>query len=232
MPGNVALLGVDNFHAVCELAAVPLSSVAQDFFRMGREAAALLDHLMEHPGVRLTGPILIPPGRLHVRKSTDVLAFQDPIVVAALEIIHAHAATAISMKELLTRVPLSRKWLDHRFKQLVGRTPSEEIRRCRLLYVRELLTDTDMPLRQIAARCRFSCVQNLIRCFRSANGISPQAFRRQGRIQTGGSVATHETKGHARQSHPPPARNRPFTRVRYFTRIRLPQRDARGPHPR
>lgn len=85
------------------------------------------------------------------------------------------------MKELLAQVPLSRKWLDHRFKQTVGHTPSEEIRRCRMQHVRDLLTETDMPLRQIAARCRFSCVQNLIRSFRFAYELSPQAYRLQAR---------------------------------------------------
>jgi LacI family transcriptional regulator len=116
-----------------------------------------------------------------VRKSSDVLAFEDPVIVSALRIIHDRAASGISMKELLAKMPLSRKWLDHRFKQVVGHTPSEEIRRCRLQSVCELLIDTELPLRQIAARGRFSCVQNLIRCFRFAHGISPQAYRLRSR---------------------------------------------------
>ncbi len=182
VPGEVAVLGVDNFASECQLAQMPLSSVAQDFVRIGFEGAALLDRLITNPrGAKPKAPLLVPPGRLHVRTSTDVLAFEDPVVVAALGVIHEHAATGISMKELLARVPLSRKWLDHRFKQIVGHTPSEEIRRCRLQCVCDLLTDTDMPLRQIAARGRYSCVQNLIRCFRFAHGMSPQAYRRQSR---------------------------------------------------
>jgi LacI family transcriptional regulator len=181
VPAEMAILGVDNFHAVCELESVPLSSVAQDFVGMGREAAALLDRLLQCKVSPLKGPVLLPPGRIYVRKSTDILAFQDPVVVNALKIIHDHAAEGISMKELLAKTPLSRKWLDHRFKQVVGHTPSEEIRRCRLQCVHDLLIDTEMPLRQIAARGRFSCVQNLIRCFRFAYGVSPQAFRMQSR---------------------------------------------------
>jgi LacI family transcriptional regulator len=181
VPEHVAMLGVDNFHAVCELAPVPLSSVAQNFVLMGREAAALLDGLMS--GRRpIPSPVrLLPPGRIHVRKSTDILVFEDPLVVSAVRIIHAHAGSGITMKDLLRQIPLSRKWLDHRFKRLVGRTPSQEIRACRLQYVRDLLTDTDMPLRQIATRCRFSCEQNLVRAFRVAYGLSPEAFRRRNR---------------------------------------------------
>jgi LacI family transcriptional regulator len=181
VPADMAILGVDNFHGVCELAPVPLSSVAQDFLAMGRQAAALLDRRMNAKPLRLAGPILVPPGRLAVRKSTDIFAFHDPIVRSALELIHHHAATGLGMKELLRRIPLSRKWLDHKFKKIVGRTPSEEMRRCRLEHVRDLLTDTDLPLRPIAARCHFSCVQNMVRCFRHAYGISPHAYRRKGR---------------------------------------------------
>jgi LacI family transcriptional regulator len=181
VPGDLAVLGVDNFASECQLAQSPLSSVAQDFLRIGFEAAALLDRLIANPRARPKESVLIPPGRIHVRTSTDILAFEDPVVVAALEFIHEHAATGISVKELLARVPLSRKWLDHRFKRVVGHTPAEEIRRCRLQCVSDLLTDTDMPLRQIAARGRFSCVQNLIRCFRFAYGMSPQAYRRKAR---------------------------------------------------
>jgi LacI family transcriptional regulator len=184
VPEDLAVIGVDNFPTLCELSAVPISSLAQDFVRLGYEAAKLLDQLIEAPTSQVDGPVLVPPGRLHVRTSTDILAFEDPLVVEALNIIHQHASTGIGMKELLRRVPLSRKWLDHRFKQTVGHTPSQEIRRCRIEYVRDLLLQTDMPLRLIAHRCEFSCVENLIRCFRGSHGVSPQAYRQRHRSRT------------------------------------------------
>jgi len=177
VPQDVAVLGVDNFHTICELSPVPLSSVAQDFEKMGFEAAALLDRLMNEGVDRGQKTLLIPPGRLHVRSSTDVLAFEDPSVVAAIRIIHAHAATGIGMKQLMKQVPLSRRWLDERFRQLVGHTASREIQRCRLQYVRDLLEETDMPLRQIAARCQFSCAENFIRWFRAGVGVPPHTYR-------------------------------------------------------
>jgi LacI family transcriptional regulator len=81
------------------------------------------------------------------------------------------------MRELLGRIPLSRKWLDQRFKQVVGHTPTEEIRRCRMHVVRDLLVETDIPLAQIATRCKFSFPENLIRSFRATFGMSPHAYR-------------------------------------------------------
>jgi LacI family transcriptional regulator len=177
VPEDIAVLGVDNFHTICELSSVPLSSIAQDFAQLGFEAAALLDRLLsKEPGAR-RARILVPPGRIQVRSSTDVLAFEDSSVLEAIRIIHAHAATGISMKQLMKQVPLSRRWLDERFRKLVGRTASQEIRHCRLRYVQDLLADTDMPLRQIAARCQFSCTENFIRWFRAGAGAPPHAYR-------------------------------------------------------
>jgi LacI family transcriptional regulator len=177
VPEDIAVLGVDNFHTICELSPVPISSIAQDFERMGFEAAALLDRLMNDGAPKAEPPVLVPPGRLHVRSSTDVLAFEDPSVLAAIRIIHEHAATGISMKQLMKQVPLSRRWLDEQFRKLVGHTASQEIQRCRMRHVRELLEQTDVPLRQIASRCQFSCTENFIRWFRAGAGISPHAYR-------------------------------------------------------
>jgi LacI family transcriptional regulator len=41
---------------------------------------------------------------------------------------------------------VSRRSLEHRFTQALGRTPAVEIRRARLEHVRRLLIETDLPL--------------------------------------------------------------------------------------
>ncbi len=177
VPKDIAILGVDNFPNLCELWPVPLSSVAQDFPQMGFEAARLLHERMRGRPVQTAHPVLIPPGRLHVRQSTDVLAFDDPLVAQAMRLIHENAVSGTNVGELLKQVPLSRRWLDERFKQSVGHTPAQEMRRCRIRAARDLIMETDLPLRQIAVRCRFSFPENLIRAFRAAYGLSPRQYR-------------------------------------------------------
>jgi LacI family transcriptional regulator len=178
VPKEIAILGVDNFPNLCELWPVPLSSIAQDFPRMGFEAARLLDEQLTgaNPARRA---VLIPPGPLHARQSTDVLAFEDPLVATAMRLIHANATTGMRIADLLKEVPLSRRWLDQRFKQAVGHTPAEEMRRCRVRAARDLIMETDLPLRQIAARCHFSFPENLIRAFRAEYGLSPRQYRQK-----------------------------------------------------
>jgi LacI family transcriptional regulator len=177
VPKDVAILGVDNFPNLCDLWPVPLSSIAQDFSRMGFEAARLLHESMQRNRDGAAQPVLVPPGRLHVRQSTNVVAFEDSLVADAMRLIHEHATAGIGVGELLKRVPLSRRWLDQRFNQAVGHTPAEEMRRCRVRLARDLLMETNLPLRQISARCHFSFPENLIRSFKAAYGMSPTEYR-------------------------------------------------------
>jgi LacI family transcriptional regulator len=177
VPKDIAILGVDNFPNLCELWPATLSSIPQDFAQMGYQAARLLQCCMNGSSRKLTRPVLIPPGKLHVRQSTDVLAFEDPLVAHAMRLIHENAIAGTNVGELLKEVPLSRRWLDQRFKQSVGHTPAEEMRRCRIRAARDLIMETDLPLRQIAVRCRFSFPENLIRAFRAAYGMSPRQYR-------------------------------------------------------
>lgn len=178
VPEHVAILGVDNLVATCELCSVPLSSVAQDFSRMGFEAAKQL-HLLLKGRQPPKSACLIPPGPVVVRRSTDVLVFSDEYVATAMRLINERAKEGISVDEILRAVPVSRRWLDERFTALVGRTVSQEIRERRAAAVRDLLLQTDLSVKQIALRCGFPSSENMVRFFRAAYGLPPNAFRMQ-----------------------------------------------------
>jgi LacI family transcriptional regulator len=175
VPQDAAVMGVGNFAATCEMAPVPLSSVAMDFPRMAFEAARVLDGMMA--GERPERPSLVPPAGVVSRRSTNAYSFDDENVSAAMTLIHERAAEGLTLKELLRHVPVSRRWLGQRFKQFVGRTASQEIRRLRLERVRDLLLNTDLTVQQIAGRCGFSRPENLTRFFRDGYGVPPEAYR-------------------------------------------------------
>jgi LacI family transcriptional regulator len=183
VPDEVSILGVDNLVVTCELASVPLSSVAQDFPTIGFEAARMLDGLMSR-GKPPREPVLVAPGAVLVRRSTDIFAFDDPNVASAMRLIHQKAGDGFGMKQLMNDMLVSRKWLDMRFKTLVGHTPSQEIRRVRLGRVRDLLLSTDLSVQEVANRCGFGCGENLIRFFRQAQGMPPHEYRLRCRGQT------------------------------------------------
>lgn len=181
IPNDLAILGVDNFLPFCEMWPLPLSSIAQDFPRMGFEAARVLDKQITSGRKAPVPAVLVPPGPIHGRASTDVIAFDDPLIADAVRAIHDDPLQ-ITLPRLLQRVPLSRRWLDQRFKAALGHTPADEIRGRRLRIARDLLLETDLPLRAIASRCRFSFPENLSRAFRQHYGMSPNAYRMKHRI--------------------------------------------------
>lgn len=176
VPQDLAVLGVDNLVPTCELAPVPLSSVAQDSPGLGFAAARVRDRLMS-TGRSPARAVLVPPGAVVGRRSTDVLAFDDEYVAAAMRVIHDRGADGITLPEVLRQVPVSRKWLDVRFKAVVGHTPAVEIRQVRAGRVEDLLLHTDLSVKQIAMRCGFSCPENMIRFFKAETGLPPQQYR-------------------------------------------------------
>lgn len=106
VPRQVAVLGVDDDALVTELAPVPLSSIDSARQRAGYEAAALLDRLMngEPPPSQ---PLLIAPGRVITRRSTDVRAVRDPDVAAAMQFIQDHFRESITVDDVAAYGALS-----------------------------------------------------------------------------------------------------------------------------
>lgn len=181
VPEQVAVLGVDNDELLCSLCDPPLSSIVPDTHRTGYMAAELLDRMMA--GERIKGEAhLIKPMGLVTRQSTDVLAIDDEDVAKAARFIREHACDGIDVTDVLTRVPLSRRVLESRFKKLLGRTPHDEIQRVQLRRVESLLAETDLPLVKIADRAGFRHTEYMSVVFKQKIGIPPSEYRAQKRI--------------------------------------------------
>jgi LacI family transcriptional regulator len=180
VPDQVAVVGVDNDELLCELADPPLSSVAPDTHRTGYIAASLLDKLMSGKKVPARGHFVEPIGVI-VRESSDVLAIEDEDVSQAIRFIRAHACEGINVQDVLHNVPLSRRVLESRFKNLIGRTPHEEIDRVQLNRVKDLLRETDLPLTEIARRAGYEHVEYLSVVFKKKAGSPPSEYRRRHR---------------------------------------------------
>ena len=176
VPEQVAVLGADDDTLLCETCNPPLSGVALTSERIGFEAAALLDRLMQG-GKPPSKPLLIEPARVIVRQSTDTLAIADEDLARAIAFIRVHAATPIQVCDILRAVAVSRRSLDRRFQQVLGRTPAEEIRRVHLERAKQLLADTDLPVPNVAAASGFRSREYLARFFKLETGLSPRQYR-------------------------------------------------------
>jgi LacI family transcriptional regulator len=176
VPDEVAVLGVDDDDLLCGLSSPPLSSVIPDAHGAGRLAAALLERLMG--GERLeVDEWLLPPLGIATRQSSDVLAIDDPLVVAAVRLIRDRACRGIKAQDVVRELGTSRRILDARFTARVGHTPHEEIARVQFRRVEHLLAETDLPLATIADRCGFRHAEYMTVAFTRRHGMPPSRWR-------------------------------------------------------
>ena len=182
VPEEVAVLGVDNDELICALSPPPLSSINLDKRRAGWEAAALLAEMMD--GGKVAPEIhRIAPLGVVTRKSTDVLAVDDPPVTRALHYIREHACEGIGVGDVLHHCPMSRRILEGKLKTLLGRTPREEIVRVQLNCAKEMLSGTELPRAEIAARAGFKHTEYFSFVFKRETGVTPSAWRKDHRAR-------------------------------------------------
>ncbi len=178
VPDEVAILAGDTDELMCEVSTPRLSSVAVAGRRIGYDAAAVLEAMMNGQAPP-DEAIRIPPQGIISRQSTDILAIEDETIVRALRFIQAHAFHDIVVKDILREVPISRRSLEIQFRHYLGRSPAEEIRRVRLEKGRELLARTDLSIGEIATASGFANATRFGVAFRKRFDQTPLAYRKQ-----------------------------------------------------
>jgi len=177
VPEQVAVLGVDNDELVVDLTATPISSIDSNRERIGYEAAALLDRLINSEPAPAE-PILIPPKAVVTRKSTDILAVKETNVAIAIHYIWEHFREPITVEDVVNQTQLGRRHLQDRFQEQVGRTLYEEITLQRLNYARKMLEETDAKAHVVAAESGFGSGERMSKVFRRVIGVGPRHYRR------------------------------------------------------
>lgn len=182
VPDDVAIVGVDNDLLICELTDPPLSSVENDTFQIGYRAAEQLDCMMQGnmPSQQRT---LVNPIGVVPRRSTEVLAVDDKDVATAMRMIRDHARSGISVNDIANQLHMSRSTLDRRFAKAIGRSPKSEINRVLIESVKQLLTDTDYKLTQVAKLAGFEYAEYMCTLFKEKTGVTPGEFRKMHQIR-------------------------------------------------
>jgi LacI family transcriptional regulator len=178
VPDEVAVVGVDNDEPLCEVCNPPLSSVCPGHAQVGYDAAQLLARLMSKAPAPDT-PILVEPQGITTRLSTDVLAIEDRQLAHALRLIRENACAGIPVAEISRQAGLSRSVLQRRFRQTLKRTVHEEILLAKLKRARELLTETSLPLADIAEKTGFKHQEYLGAVFKKRLHLTPAQYRRK-----------------------------------------------------
>ena len=179
IPEEAAIVGVDNDEIICNQTKPHLSSMMLNMEKAGYESAELLNKFMAGSQKMSHQEIMIEPMYVVERQSTDILAIEDKEVVIAVKFIIKNVLEPIQVSDICNIAAVSRRNLEMRFKNILGRSILEEINRVRVKEIIRLLMETDLSILQIALLFKYTSHYNICRFFRNATGMSPFEYRKQ-----------------------------------------------------
>lgn len=179
VPGEVAILGVNNDAFICENTEPPLSSIAVNWDELGYEAARLLGELMEPTRPPPRRAVLVPPLGIIERHSTNALVTESPRLRQVCAYLRQHRGT-LRHAEAARRFGMSRRTLQRHFREALGTSPQDYLQTMRLEQACRLLTEppATTSVKQISFQCGFTDPQQMYYLFRRRLRLSPTQFRR------------------------------------------------------
>ncbi|WP_455966752.1 substrate-binding domain-containing protein [Bacteroides fluxus] len=182
IPEEVAVLGVDNDEIICGLSDPPLSSVNLNIVKGGYEAARLIERLLRDKDA-ISEDVVIQPVTIVNRLSTDIYATDNPVILTALKYIHQNLVNKISVEDIVRQVPLSRRLLEIRFKQVTGQPIYQYISNLRMERFAQLLLANTEPVADLAVQVGLADAKNLARQFKEWKGCTPVEYRKWNKIK-------------------------------------------------
>jgi len=178
VPEQAAVIGVGADDVSCALADPPLSSVVLNAWRMGYEAAGILDRLMRGEAAPCE-EIRIPPLDVATRQSTDVTAMADATVAESMRFIRERACDGINVEDVVRSSGISRTALQDHFRTALGRPIHDVIVDARITRVRELLAQTTLSLQDIAEKTGFKYPEYMSSVLKQRTGWTPARYRQE-----------------------------------------------------
>ena len=179
IPDDIAVIGMDNDETICEHSVPALTSVSRNSERVGWEAAALLDRMMQGAPAPM-GDRLLDSDGIVARQSTDRLYCADPIVQRALDYMRANLKAQFNVALVAEHAAVSKRTLEMRFRESLSSSPHEYLTKIRVLSAQALMKlPQKRTIEQVAAECGFGTTPTFYSAFRNATGQTPAGFRKQ-----------------------------------------------------
>lgn len=142
----------------------------------GRKTAQLVVSFLEDRALA-EDSILIPPRGLTEKESSSRLSTNDANVERAIDFIRRNADTDISVQDVVEEVPLGRRSIEMRFKEIRGHSILHEIQDAHLDLAKRLLADPTLSVGEVSRKLGFSDTNRLIRLFKTRLDQTPAQFR-------------------------------------------------------
>lgn len=163
-----------------------LDMLVTEIVRDAPGQTALLDRTLDLLCLTTVRACLARPGATPPRWYT---ASADPIVGAALDLMHKRPAHPWTVARLAAAVGASRAAFARRFNELVGDPPLTYLTRWRLDIAADLLAAREMTVAQIAGAVGYENPFAFTNAFKRHTGSTPTGFRNRqaGQLRTAGS---------------------------------------------
>ena len=178
IPFDVAIIGVDNDEILCNMSEPAMSTINCDVERGGYDTAAMVDRMVQDPSYE-GEDVIIKSLNVVERVSSSLFATNDPAVLKALRYILANIDHRISVTDILEQVPMSRRLLEQRFKQMTGLTIYNFISIHRIERFAQLLLSSNGSVSEIAARMDEFDTKSISRRFKAIKGCTPMEYRKK-----------------------------------------------------
>lgn len=178
VPDDIAILSIGDDPLITDNQSVPISCIRQNMVQGGFAAAELLGRLMNGESI-LYDPILISPDGITIRRSTDTLADDDPLIRQALLYIRDNLHRPFGSAQIAEALGISRSRLDKAFTAKFKCSIGCEILHRRLEKAKLLLCERTLNVNQVAAECGFCASSYFIRKFKATTDLTPFQWQRQ-----------------------------------------------------
>jgi len=101
----------------------------------------------------------------------------DAVVEGALDLIWTQGHRHLTVREIAGPLAVTRRTLERRFREELGRTPHDELNACRVSRARRLLEETNLPVKTVAFLAGFSNPEHMRWTFVRREGRPPSRHR-------------------------------------------------------
>lgn len=128
-------------------------------------------------------PLLRTQNHLKDKQLSDISISDDPKLRPAIQAMIDNLETNHSVDSLAQAATMSRSSFARRFHEAFGMGPMGLLRNLRIKKATNLLSTTDMPVKQIAQKTGFNSRTAFTRAFEHSTGSTPAKFRRSAQTQ-------------------------------------------------
>lgn len=175
VPEQIQIIGVDNDLAICENAQPEITSIWPDFYEAGRRAAEILHKIILNGRPAKAITLKYGVRAIVERTSTVDLRGGGRLVSLANSYLRQNFRSRLSISDLAKSLNVSRRLLEIRYREIMGRTVHEEWSRLRLEEAKRLLS-ARLPVESVFERCGFSTVAAFRKAFKSHCEVNPSEW--------------------------------------------------------